>query len=494
MTKIQTKILIVGSGGNALSAASLLTINGVTDFRMITKDADFGGAWFTNTYPGSEVDVPCHVYQIGHAPGEWNRLYPSQKDLLAYFQDVGNEYGLYERADFGTELIEAEWIEDKNHWRVITSGSEYHAELLLLATGFLEEKVTANIPGMESFAGRIFHSADWPEGYTGENDRIAVVGSGSSACQIVPAMQKVAEKVIQFARTPSHVLPKGNRDLTPEEMIPENFKKRAVEVNAEWEGFVTALLGGSPDASEGAAAASLAFLEEEITDLELREMLTPSHKFGCKRPIFSDDYYKSLMQPNVEVIGAAASEITEQTITSADGRTFPVDTIVMATGFYFGGHILDRIKRRDGESVMSHQAGHPSSYKAVSVAGCPNLFLIGGAAPNGQGWNGMYSGEAVGRYVLSILSYMEQHNVASIEVKESAESAWKEHTDRLLSGSASLSADCVNYSQDDCGHNKAVFPGTNEEMDRQFSVFEPDDHLIVPAKEKAVHASSLNLH
>lgn len=479
---IQTPILIVGSGGNAMSTATMLSMNGVEDFRMITKDSDFGGAWYQNTYPGCEVDVPSYVYQISHAPGRWNKMFHPQKDLLAYFQNIGHEFALYQKTDFETELLEAEWDDNFNHWVVKTNKAIYHADFLLLATGFLEEKTPAKIDGLDSFTGRVFHSADWPEGYTGANDKIAVVGSGASAAQIVPAMQKVASKVFQFVRTPTYVIPKGNRDLTPEELLPDNFAQRALQINQEWEDLTEALLGKDLGIAKELESEALAFLKQEVSDPQLRRLLTPDHQIGCKRPIFSDDYYRSLTKENVEVISGAATAVTPEGIVTESGSEVEADTIVLATGFYFGGYILDRIKRRDGQSVMKYQAGHPRSYKAVSVSNCPNLFLIGGSAPNGQGWNGLYPGEAVGRYFLDVLDYMKRNQLASVEVRESAVLEWKKAADEILDQSAIVAGNCVSYSLDERGHNKAEFPGTQQEMGDQLSKFIPEDHIFVSKK------------
>ncbi|WP_018897990.1 NAD(P)/FAD-dependent oxidoreductase [Rhizobium sp. 2MFCol3.1] len=499
MTRQQrTQVLIVGSGGNAMSVAVGLQEAGITDYRIITKHGDFGGAWYQNTYPGCAVDGPISVYQFSFAMSpEWPRLYATQAELLDYMKDVASRFDLYSHTQFETEMLSAEWLEDELCWSVDTTEGVVLAEALVLATGFLEEMVYPDIPGMHSFAGKIFHSSLWPEGYTAEGDRVAVVGTGSSSLQIVPAMQKVASELKVFQRTPAWIFPKKEQVFTEEdkarfreqpELLAQMRKQVFDESEEDWR---TVYLLEDLAASDTAQAAAQRYLEEQVPDPALRALLTPSHRIGCKRPGVSDDYYRSLQQPNVELVAEAASEITANQIVSRSGRRFDVDTIVLATGFYFGGHILHHVKRRDGVSVGEYQAGHPRAYKAVSVSGCPNLFLIGGAAPNGQNWNGLAVGEIGGGYVVKALTYMRKHSIRAIEVREDAELAWKRDADVILDRSPQVSAGCLNYSLDERGHNKAAWPGTETDMREQLGHFDPGAYQVVEKKLTPVPAPAL---
>ena len=478
--------LIVGSGGNAIGLAVLLARAGHDDLAIMTKHADFGGAWLQNTYPGCEVDSPSSVYQFEFDENaRWSSLFAGQPELLDYLRGVARRNGLYERAMFDTELLDAHWSHGERCWIIESTRGRVTAEVLILATGFLEEPVIPQIPGMDSFGGRVFHSSQWPAGYTGAGDRIAVVGSGSSATQIVPALGPCAAAVIQFQRTPTWVLPKRNRRLSAEEIdmlerSPAEREARLAEAREEEErNWLAVFLALDSATAKDYEELSTDFLNEEVADPQLRALLTPDHPIGCKRPLVSDDYFRSLNAPNVRLVPSAVASMGPTWVMTADGDRFEVDAVVLATGFYFGGHILDRIRRRDGRTVAAHQQGRPRAYKAISVSGCPNLYLVGGSAPNGQIWNGLFPGQSAAPYIIGSLDHMRVHGIAAMEVGEQAEDAWKAYADAILDQGPSVSGGCVNYSQDETGHNKAAWPGSLESMRTTYARFDPTDYFEV---------------
>jgi len=480
--QLRTPILIVGSGGNGIAVAALLDDAGYGDFTIITKQADFGGAWFANTYPGCEVDNPSAVYEFEFQRNfGWTALFAKQPELLAYFKNVARSYGLYSR----TQFVSARWSQVDAHWVVETNQGSITAGVLILATGFLEEAVLPDLPGAEAFGGPVFHSSTWPDDFTGAGLRVAVVGSGSSAIQIVPALQPVAEQVIQFQRTPTWVLPKNNRQLLPDEIelmhtSPSERQRRQEESLAEeeqnWAAIFLAL-----DEAKGEEYQELArtYLLECVADERLRAALLPTHRIGCKRPLVSDTYYASLNKPNVLLVPQGVVGLTDAGVIAADGVEYAADAVVLATGFYFGGHILHQVFRRDGLSVGAFQAGRPRAYKAISTAGCPNLFLVGGAAPNGQIWNGLFPGQAAAQYIAGALDYMRENDIAALEVRDEAERRWKNDADELLDQGPTVRGGCANYSQDDTGHNKAAWPGSLASMREAYRVFDPTDYVEV---------------
>ena len=484
--QVTTPILIVGSGGNGIAVAALLDAAGYGDFMIITKQADFGGAWFENTYPGCEVDNPSAVYEFEFQRNfGWKALFAKQPELLAYFKDVASRYGLYERTRFGVELLSARWSQADASWIVATDQGSITAGVLILATGFLEEAIVPELPGKEDFPGPVFHSSKWPAEFTGAGMRVAVVGSGSSAIQIVPALQSIAEEVIQFQRTPTWVLPKNNRQLPPEEIALMQTSSSArerrqqeslAEEEQNWAAIFLALDEAKADEYQQVARD---YLMDSVADSDLQAALLPTHRIGCKRPLVSDDYYASLNQPNVLLVPQAVAGLTEQGVVAADGTQYAVDAVVLATGFYFGGHILHQVYRRDGLSVGAYQAGRPRAYKAISTAGCPNLFLVGGAAPNGQIWNGLFPGQAAAQYIVGALDYMQAQGITALEVTDEAERRWKAEADELLDQGPTVRGGCVNYSQDEAGRNKAAWPGSLASMREAYRVFAPADYVAV---------------
>ncbi|MFI5614248.1 flavin-containing monooxygenase [Amycolatopsis sp. NPDC051903] len=478
-----TKALIVGSGGNGISPAVYFKRAGIDDFLIISKHSDFGGTWFQNTYPGCEVDVPSELYQLSYAvTGDWSAVYARQPELLTYLQKVAADNDLYRHAHFGTEMTGADWLGGENCWEVRTTQGTYHADFLLLATGYLEEAVLPRIPGRDAFEGRLFHSSQWPDGYTGEGEHVAVIGTGSSGMQIVSELQKHACAVTVFQRTPTWVLPKRNEKLALEdhERVHEAAAAAAAhrgETFSRREKAWSDVITGQGLAKNEELARE--FLEAQVGDPELRALLTPRHRFGCKRTLYSDDYFTALQQPNVRIVPEAAVGIGASTITAASGAEIEADTIVFATGFHFGGHVLARVKRRDGRTVAEVQAGHPQAYKSVSVAGCPNLFLIGGPAPNGQIWHGMFAGEATARYLLAAFDFMAENGVLALEVDEAAEAGWKRRADAILDNGPVVAGGCTNYSQDELGHNKAAWPGSVRDMAEALSTFDASAYRVV---------------
>lgn len=482
----RTKVLIVGSGGNGISTAVILQKGGVDDLTIITKHADFGGCWFQNRYPGSALDGGIMGYQFSYAlSGDWAATHASWEEVTAYMQGVARNHGLYAKTDFETEMIEAEWSEEEAAWRVTTNRGIYLAEVLVPVTGWLEEAIEPDLPGRDSFKGRIFHSAEWPEGYMAEGDRVAVVGAGSSALQIVPALQPHAKQLYMLQRTANHVIPLNKRTYTEQEREefrnnPEVMRKFREDMIATGDEMWTkVLLGQNMERNAEVQANSLRFLDEQVKDPELREKLRPDHTFGCKRMGGSDDFYTALQQPNVELVAEGAARIEPDAIVTASGKRLEVDTIALATGFIFGGTVLDRIRRRDGQTVGSYQDGHPRAYKSVSVANCPNLFLVGGSGPNGQVWLGLAPGELVPLYILHSLDYMQQHGIRAMEVREQAELDWKAETDRILAVGPTVVGGCANYSQDSKGYNKAAWPGTLGSMTDAMNEFIASDYQVV---------------
>ncbi|MFD2501005.1 flavin-containing monooxygenase [Rhizorhabdus histidinilytica] len=287
-----------------------------------------------------------------------------------------------------TPSFSAEWDKNGLYWKVTTNAVTYHARFLILCTGFLEQLKFPELGGTEKFKGRLFHSVHWPEGYTGEGDRIAVLGTSASGVQIVPEMQKVADHVFVFQRTPMHLLPLNREVYSPDELArrrsdPDFLVKERDEKLAMFDKVAYDALFNSETPQQVAERQALidAHRERLVPDPDLREKLTPKYLLGCKRPTRTDLFYPSLQQPNVTLIAEGAVALEEDTIISSSGQAFEVDAVVMATGFYWGGDILNRIRRRDGRTVAEHQAGHRRAHKSVSLSGCPNLFLVGGAAP-----------------------------------------------------------------------------------------------------------------
>ncbi|MBL8643512.1 MAG: NAD(P)/FAD-dependent oxidoreductase [Rhodospirillaceae bacterium] len=484
---MRTTFLIVGSGANGISPAVFLKQRGLNDFRIITKDSDFGGVWHVSRYPGCITDVHVAAYQLSYAVSDsWTSSHPPAPEMAAYLRGVAKRYSLYDHADFDTEFLSAEWLEEDLCWKVTTSSAIYHTQFLILATGFLEQLKFPNLIGRDKFKGRIFHSGTWPKDYTGNGDTIAVLGTSASGVQIVPELQKVAKQVYVFQRTPMHLLPLNREFYTPEEMERRRANPKILEAERAEKIKIFEKLARdaifhseTPEQVAEREAIINAHREKQVADPKLREKLTPSYLLGCKRPTRTDLFYPTLQKPNVMLVDEGVTELAEHSVITQSGKEYQVDTVVMATGFHWGGDILGRIKRRDGVTVAEYQRGHRKAYKSVSISGCPNLFWVGGA--NGAVWNGYAPGEFVAHYMLLVLDYMKQHAIKALEVREEPELEWKRRTDEILSHAPIVIGGCVNYCLDESGHDMSSWPGTMESMCNELSEFkhehyQPADH------------------
>jgi cation diffusion facilitator CzcD-associated flavoprotein CzcO len=406
--------------------------------------------------------------------------------MARYLRKVAAQHGLYEHTAFDTELLMAEWLDDAQCWKVTTNRDTYRAQFLIVSTGSLEELKFPELAGRDRFEGRIFHAARWPENYTGKGDRIAVLGTSASGVQIVPEMQKVAERIYVFQRTPVHLLPLNREVYSGQDVERRRADAGALDVEraekiAAFDDIYRATLFGGPSSDRGRQMAAVIdeYREAQVLDPVLRQKLTPDYALGCKRPTQSDLYYLSLQQPNVVLVDEGAVALGSHSISTESGKEYYVDTVVMATGYCWGGDILSRIRRRNGETVAEHQRGHRKAYKSVSLSGCPNLFLVGGAGANGGVWHGYAPGEIVPRYMFLVLDYMRRKGIRALEVKEPAELNWKRAADAILSKAPIVIGGCVNYCLDASGHDMANWPGNMEDMRRAMTEFQPADYQTV---------------
>jgi cation diffusion facilitator CzcD-associated flavoprotein CzcO len=303
-------------------------------------------------------------------------------------------------------------------------------------------------------------------------------------------MQKVAERIYVFQRTPVHLMPLNRQVYSAEDIerrwaAPGALDAERAEKIAAFDAAYRAAMFEGPSSEGGRQIAAVidGHREAQVLDPVLRQKLTPNYAFGCKRPTQSDLYYLSLQQPNVVLVDEGAVALGSHSISTESGKEYDIDAVVLATGYCWGGNILSRIRRRDGETVAEHQRGHRKAYKSVSLSGCPNLFLVGGAGANGGVWHGYAPGEIVPGYIFLVLDHMRQKGIRALEVKEPAELEWKREADAILSKAPVVAGGCVSYCLDASGHDMANWPGNMGDMMRSLTVFEPTDYQAIDGEE-----------
>jgi cation diffusion facilitator CzcD-associated flavoprotein CzcO len=457
------RIAIVGTGFAGLGMAIRLTQDGEQDFVLLERADDIGGTWRDNTYPGCRCDVPSHLYSFSFAPNpNCSSTFSPQSEILDYLKDCAERFGVMQHIRFDTELESASWDDDDGLWRIETSRGAMTADILIAGQGPLSDPSLPEVPGIESFEGTAFHSAQWDHDHDLEGERVAVVGTGASAIQFVPEIQPKAAKLHVFQRTAPWVIPHRNRPLRSwERAIYQLFPPAQLAMRAAiyWARELFVLQFRHRAVGRLLERIPMAHMRKQVKDPALREKLTPDYRIGCKRILPTDEWYPALAQPNVEVVAEGITEIRPHSVVAADGTEREVDTIIFGTGFHVTDvPIADRIEGRDGRTLAETWEGSMRAYKGTTVAGYPNLFFLVG--PNtGLGHTSIvFMIESQIAYVLDALRAMRRRGAETLEVREEAQAAYNAELDRMTKGTVWVTGGCTSYYIDRNGHNSALWP------------------------------------
>jgi cation diffusion facilitator CzcD-associated flavoprotein CzcO len=459
------EVVIVGAGFAGLGAAHQLRRAGVTDVVVVERDRDVGGTWQQNTYPGCACDIPTELYSFSFALNpDWSRVFAPQVEIQAYLRRFAEESGVLEQVRLGTEVTRLEWDDAAARWRVHLSGGEVlKARFLVSAIGGLSRAAFPDLPGLERFEGRAFHSQRWDHAFDLSGKRVAVVGTGASAIQIVPALApKVAELTV-FQRTPPWILPRGDRPVSA--LKRAMFRRvpgfqRLMRWKRYWlhELDMLGFLHPTVMARVGERQARR-HLEAQVADPGLRERLTPRYTMGCKRVLLSDDYYPALQRENVRLVTAPAAKVEGRAVVDAEGGRHEVDALVLATGF----HATDplgplEVVGRGGVGLKQAWANGLSAHLGTMVAGFPNLFILAG--PNtGIGHTSLvFMIECQLRYLLGAVRAARRGGFRTVEVRPEVERAFTEALERRSRRTVWLEGGCRSWYLDEHGKNGTTWP------------------------------------
>ncbi|MFE6864102.1 flavin-containing monooxygenase [Nocardia sp. NPDC057668] len=469
----EAEAVVVGAGMSGICLTRALKLHGIEDVVVLEKSDDVGGTWHHNRYPGVACDIPSPAYCFSFALHDWSRLFAPGAEIHDYLRQVAADNDVVRHIRFETELLEAVWDSRAHRWICETNRGFIRARFLILATGVLHNKNIPPIAGKAEFAGTMFHSSEWPEDFDPAGRRIAVVGNGASAVQFVPAVQPMAERLVVLQRTPAWVLPKN--DVVHRKLNRHRAQRRQRRLR----GLVLTLLelfhfvAARAERSRLVEWAARKHLRDSIKDPILRAALTPDYRINCKRVLQSNRYYPAVSSANVDYVAAGLVRITENSVIAADGREFLVDTIIWGTGFEPGHtEVLKRIRGRDGADM----SGTDHAYKATTMAGCPNMFVMVG--PNGITASNPLVSEAQTRYILSAIDTLHRRGVRTVEVTLAAERAWNRDKDAKLAASVWNAGGCSSYFHNDRGVNTALWPGPLRDMKEQLSVFDIENYSI----------------
>jgi cation diffusion facilitator CzcD-associated flavoprotein CzcO len=462
-------VVVVGSGFAGLATAIRLREQGRRDFVVLERAGDVGGTWRDNSYPGCACDVPSHLYSFSFAPNpEWTRSFSPQPEIQAYLQRTARERGVMPHVHLHTEVLSARWDDETTSWQVTTSRGTVTAPVLVVGAGALSEPSIPPLAGLDSFEGTRFHSASWDHGADLGGKRVAVIGTGASAIQFVPHVQREAARLTLFQRTAPWVMPRRDHPIgrvrrSVYRRVPMAQRLSRAGIYCGRETWVLGFTSARP-IMRIAEHQARRLLARQVPDPVLREKLTPTFRLGCKRVLLSNDYYPALTQPNVEVVTDRIVEVKPSAVVTAgaDGALteHPTDAIVFGTGFRVTDQpMAERIVGRDGRSLAEHwEADGMSALHGVTVAGFPNLFYLVG--PNtGLGHTSIvYMIESQVAYLLDALRQMKRRGLAAIEPRAQAQREENEQIQRDLEGTVWNTGGCASWYLDAQGRNTTLWP------------------------------------
>ena len=480
------EVAIVGAGFGGLGMAIRLKERGTEDFVVIERGEDVGGTWWANSYPGCQCDIPSNLYSFSFAPHpHWDRAYPMRDQILAYLRDCADRFGVRPHVHLGCELLDAHWVAGEQRWELETSTGPLSARVLIAAPGLLSEPFTPALPGLDRFEGNSFHTAEWDHSDDLTGKRVALLGSGASAVQVVPEIQPIVERLHLFQRTPPWVIPHpdhavatGMRELYRRVPGLQKLSRAGVYTLRE-----PMALGMTRDRrwTKLQELNARAHLRRQVPDPELRARLTPDYEIFCKRIILSNKWYPALQEPNVDLVSSGVRELREHSIVDGDGIERQIDTLVLATGFKPAElPIAGRIHGREGSSLAEVWGGSPEAYLGTTIAGFPNLLFLYGPNVNLAHSSIVYMLESQVAYALDALDTMRRTGAAEFDVRPEAQEAYNEELQERLVRTVWNTGGCGSWYLDRNGRNSIQWPGFTFEYRRRTKRFDAAAYRLAP--------------
>lgn len=462
------RLAVIGAGPGGICVAIKLLEAGIDDFVVLEQGSQVGGTWYHNRYPGAECDVMSHLYSYSFEPNpDWSQRYARQPEILAYLERTAEKYGVMPHVSLETRVSDATWDEHDEMWRVRTdTGRELVVQVLVSALGMFNEPVLPDIPGRDSFAGRSFHSARWPDDVDLSGQRVAVIGSAASSVQLVPEVAKIAERLLVFQRTAIWVLPKDDRPYTDEDRHRFRSDPTAMpELRRKLEASVNEMMTFSnPEFLANARKAGLENLAA-VQDDELRERLTPKVPWGSRRPIVSNVYYPTFNRDNVDLVTDPIAKITPSGVRTADGAEHDVDVIVFATGFDTTRYLSAiSVTGRDGTRLEDAWSDDPAAYLGVVTSGFPNLFMLYG--PNTNNGSILQMLEYQAAFVVRFVQFMEQEGIAWVDLRPEAQAHFNRKLQTALDGIEVWRPETDGYYRGRSGRIVTQWPHSMEDYER----------------------------
>jgi cation diffusion facilitator CzcD-associated flavoprotein CzcO len=479
-------IAIIGAGFAGIGAAIRLIKAGIHSFTIFERAGEIGGTWRDNTYPGCACDVQSHVYSLSFEQNpEWSRRYATSWEIQEYLLRVVDKWKLREHMRLNTEIIEARFEDGPGSWTLTTNqGDTFAARVVLCGVGGLVDPSYPNIKGIESFEGDMFHTARWNHGVDLANKRVAVIGTGASAVQVVPSIAPIVAKLSVFQRTAAWVVPKFDRVY---EKRGIRWMKRfpfLLRVSRFIKYWISELLGplvflDSRLLSAIGTKLSMWNLRRQVADPKLREKLTPNFQFGCKRVLVSDDYWASFERENVDLVTEPIEAIRPEGIETTDGTLHVFDAIVLATGFLLGLAAAPfRVIGRNGRTLDCAWKNGAVAYKGMTVAGFPNWFIMMGPNTGPGHTSVLVYTEAQIAHALQAIKKIRAENLKFMDIRQDIQDRYNEGIQKRMKHM--VWGGCKSWYLDEDGSNHSLYPGFAAEYVLRTRKLHPRDYEIVP--------------
>ena len=464
------QVVILGAGMSGLCMAVQLKRAGQHDFVILEKSEGLGGTWWANRYPGAHVDVPSPLYSFSFAPNPaWTRRFAAAPEIRAYMEGVAVRYGVQPHIRLGQAVRDARFDAANGLWRITTAqGQVFESRFFVCSTGPLSVPRWPDIPGMDSFAGQKLHSAAWDGSVGLKGQRVALIGTGSTAAQLLAPLTQRAAGITLFQRTANWVLPRIDRPYGALDRALAHLPPYTAAVRAIW---YHVLEFGRRGFDDGTLARRVmkrtadTHLRRQVPDEALRQKLRPTYALGCKRIIYANDYYPALQQPHVSLVTADIQRIVADGVVTADGQHHQADVLVCATGFDVQ-HALSgvTITGLDDQTLAQAWADGPEARLGLTVAGFPNLFLmLGPNTATGHTSTLLFIEPGV-RWALQAMQQVQQRDARFIDLKPAVMRAFNEALQARLK--TSVWSQCRSWYRADSGRNIAIWPGFTGEYAR----------------------------
>lgn len=480
--------VIVGAGFAGIGTAIRLRNSGIENVAILERGSAVGGTWRDNTYPGAACDIPSRLYSYSFAPNpNWSHTYSGSGEILDYIHTMVREFDIGSRIRFGHNVVDIIWNEAAGLWHVSIDGHpDVRARTVVMASGPLANASLPNIRGIDTYEGHKIHSARWDHDYDFEGKKVAVVGTGASAVQIVPELVKIADTVKVFQRTPGWTLPRINRKVQAgtKHRYARYPQTQALARSLWFWGHESVALGvvWKTPLTRIVELVGRAHLRQQVRDPWLRRQLTPRFRAGCKRLLMTSDYYPALQKPNCTLVTWPIATLSPKGIRTVEGVEHQFDAIVFATGFDVSNTGTPiPITGRDSRVLADEWSAGAKAYKSIAVSGYPNMFFTFGPNSGPGHSSALVYMEAQIDYIVQAISLVVEGDLHSADVRQDVQDAYNEDLQRKLA-KTTWNSGCSSWYLTEDGFNATMFPGFATQYVNQLRGVEQGDFTMVPRR------------